>query len=239
MKVNVNWYKRKAEDVLITSPKKRQKSGVDPEVVKEEGPQDVGTEDGQDAAAAAEEDAGRHQDGEQDGRLSSQSQITPNTTQSATIQAAVARYVHVPIEINNVLNLTNQTLGTPAVDEGQTDLVVGNNTVVEGSTEGGVNGVGNVVVTEEGQTEPVVGNNNVNRVGNGPWKSARGRSQVQGVHQKVKANKKKPSKKNIKKEVETVAVMFEDQMVGGMLAKRLQKAEDAIPEMVGYRVRMV
>ena len=37
----------------------------------------------------------------------------------------------------------------------------------------------------------------------------------------------------------TVTVMFVDQTVGGMLAKRLQKAEDAIAEMVGYRVRMV
>ena len=33
--------------------------------------------------------------------------------------------------------------------------------------------------------------------------------------------------------------MFVDQTVGGMLAKRLQKAEDAIAEMVGYRVRIV
>ena len=33
--------------------------------------------------------------------------------------------------------------------------------------------------------------------------------------------------------------MFVDKTVGGMLAKRLQKAEDAIAEMVGYRVRMV
>jgi hypothetical protein len=36
-----------------------------------------------------------------------------------------------------------------------------------------------------------------------------------------------------------VAVMFVDQTVGGMLVKRLQKAEYAIAQMVGYRVRMV
>ena len=94
-----NWYKRKARDVIITSPKKRQRSGVDPEVGKEGGPQDVGTEEGQNAAAALE-DARRHQDGEHDKRQCSQNQITPIITQSATIQAAVARYVQVPIQIN-------------------------------------------------------------------------------------------------------------------------------------------
>ena len=35
-----NWYKRKAEDASITSTKKRHRSGVDPEVVKEGGPQE-------------------------------------------------------------------------------------------------------------------------------------------------------------------------------------------------------
>ena len=59
------------------------------------------------------------------------------------------------------------------------------------------------------------------------------RSQEQGAHQK------KPVKKNPKKEIETTAVMFVDHTVGGMLAKRLQKAEDAIAEWCGYRIRIV
>ena len=60
------------------------------------------------------------------------------------------------------------------------------------------------------------------------WRSTGRRSQVQGVHQKVHSKKKKPVKKSTKKEIETVAVMFVDQTVGAMLAKRLQTAEDAI-----------
>ena len=40
-------------------------------------------------------------------------------------------------------------------------------------------------------------------------------------------------------ELETVAVMFVDQAAGGLLAKCLQRAEDKVVEMVGYRVRMV
>ena len=58
------------------------------------------------------------------------------------------------------------------------------------------------------------------------WKG-RGSQQEEGVHQKVHV-KKKPVKKSTKKEIETVAVMFVDQTVGAMLAKRLQTAEDAI-----------
>ena len=42
-----------------------------------------------------------------------------------------------------------------------------------------------------------------------------------------------------KKIIETVGVMFVDQTVMGMLAKEMQKAEDSIAKMVGYRVRVV
>ena len=42
----------------------------------------------------------------------------------------------------------------------------------------------------------------------------------------------------MKKEPETVAVMFVDQTIGGELAKRLQSAEDRLAAMTGYRVRM-
>ena len=42
-----------------------------------------------------------------------------------------------------------------------------------------------------------------------------------------------------KKVIETVRVLFVDQTVLGELAKQLQKAENEIAEMVGYRVRVV
>ena len=40
-------------------------------------------------------------------------------------------------------------------------------------------------------------------------------------------------------ELETLAVMFVDQTMGGALQKSLQMAEDKVAEMVGYRIRMV
>ena len=54
---------------------------------------------------------------------------------------------------------------------------------------------------------------------------------------RIKTKKKVAVKK--KKQIETVGVMFVDQTVLGGLAKQLQKAEDEIAEMVGYRVRVV
>ena len=90
------------------------------------------------------------------------------------------------------------------------------------------------------QNEEWVGNDVSARSGGhggaGQWRKPGGRGQVQGAHQKKSIKKGKPAKP---KEIETIAVMFVDQTVGGMLAKRLQMAEDAIAEMVGYRVRMV
>ena len=47
------------------------------------------------------------------------------------------------------------------------------------------------------------------------------------------------SKKTMRKEVDTITVMFIDQTVGGVLARRLQEAEDRIAEITGYRIRMV
>ena len=79
--------------------------------------------------------------------------------------------------------------------------MVGNNSGV---------GVGNMGTQE---TELRVGNDgdmaNISRQ-EGPrmtesWKSTGGRSQVQGVHQKVHAKKKKPVKKSTNKDIETVA----------------------------------
>ena len=46
-------------------------------------------------------------------------------------------------------------------------------------------------------------------------------------------------RKHVGKDMETVAVMFVDQTVGGLLAKRLQEAEDRISMFTGYRIRMV
>ena len=41
------------------------------------------------------------------------------------------------------------------------------------------------------------------------------------------------------KQTETITVMFVDQTPGGVLAKRLQEAEDRIAKITGYRIRMV
>ena len=45
-------------------------------------------------------------------------------------------------------------------------------------------------------------------------------------------------KKMTKPDPPTIAVMFVDQTVGGVLAKRLQEVEDRLAEMTGYRVRI-
>ena len=37
----------------------------------------------------------------------------------------------------------------------------------------------------------------------------------------------------------TIGVMFGDQTMGGVLAKRLQEAEDRMAKVTGYRIRMV
>ena len=59
-------------------------------------------------------------------------------------------------------------------------------------------------------------------------RTPRRKDQGQGVHQRDAVKKKKAGKAPSKKDIETVAVMFVDQTVGGMLTKRLQRAEDAI-----------
>ena len=41
------------------------------------------------------------------------------------------------------------------------------------------------------------------------------------------------------RKLEMVAIMFVDQTAGDLLAKSLQKAEDRVAEMVGYRIKMV
>ena len=41
------------------------------------------------------------------------------------------------------------------------------------------------------------------------------------------------------KDLPTIGVMFKDQTMGGVLAKRLQEAEDRIAKVTGYRIRMV
>ena len=46
-------------------------------------------------------------------------------------------------------------------------------------------------------------------------------------------------KKKTKPDPLTIAVMFVEQTVGGVLAKRLQEVEDRLAEMTGYRVKVV
>ena len=68
---------------------------------------------------------------------------------------------------------------------------------------------------------------------------------VGGSHGKAKERRKNVRNKHQdgikpkKRIMETVGVMFVDQTVLGGLAKEMQKAEDIIAEMVGYRVRIV
>ena len=56
---------------------------------------------------------------------------------------------------------------------------------------------------------------------------------------KPDSNKSIPGRKQVGREMETVAVMFVDQTVGGLLAKRLQEVEDRISRYTGYRIRIV
>ena len=51
---------------------------------------------------------------------------------------------------------------------------------------------------------------------------------------KIKIRKKKMTKSD----PPTIAVMFVEQTVGGILAKRLQEVEDRLADMTGYRVRI-
>ena len=77
-----------------------------------------------------------------------------------SLPAAVARYVHVPTNTNNLLNLISPNLGSQAVDEGDHSyLGVGNNNGSEIGTEGGQDEVGNMGGSGESQPEPGVGNN--------------------------------------------------------------------------------
>ena len=56
-----------------------------------------------------------------------------------------------------------------------------------------------------------------------------------------RVRKKHPEKKKelSANEIETITVMFVEQTVGGVLAKRLQEAEDRISKFCKYRIRMV
>ena len=54
---------------------------------------------------------------------------------------------------------------------------------------------------------------------------------------KDKLKKKEPLKKN-KTPPPTISVLFVDQTKGGILAKRLQEAEDRLAAITGYRIRV-
>ena len=55
----------------------------------------------------------------------------------------------------------------------------------------------------------------------------------------MKNKSRKPNTKAMPSpEPKTVTVLFVDQTVGGVLAKRLQMAEDRLAKVTGYRVRI-